>query len=189
MVAVGALVASLLAVVPTTSARADAIVPFPDGGSATGMLADSHGHVFVTAGATLHVLSSDGATLYVSGQAGISAIDTTSLIVTRVYPMAACTFPMSLAFVGAALWFAGARCGYDGPIGTLALDTGTFTTIAQSTASRVVSVPGDSTTLLTYSDSEVLTRWAVSGTAATSVVHTTILANGVGVDPVSGDVL
>ena len=174
------------------------------------MLADSHGHLFVTTGgnsvdvlasdgSTLPpipvvasfamALSPDGSTLYVTGQAGISTVDTTSLTVTRVYPMAACASPMSLAFVGAALWFGGARCG-SGPIGTIALVTGTVTTIALSNVMSVVATPGDSTTLLTYSaDTEVLTRWLVSGTSATAATHTTVLVNDVAVDPVSGDVL
>lgn len=175
------------------------------------MLADSHGHLFVTTDkSSVDVLSSDGAsltaipvpasiamalspdgsTLYVAGQAGISAIDTTSLTVTRVYPLVPCANAMSLAVVGASLWFAGADCGFDSSaIGTLALDTGTVTTIPQSDAQVVLSVAGDDTTLLTYAGDELLTRWAVSGTTATAVAQITILANSVAVDPVSGDVL
>jgi len=160
------------------------------------VLADGHGHVFVTGGsgttsvwvrdadgaavtsitnmngASGMALSADGSTLYVSlyDDAAVSAIDTTTLAEVHRYAMPS-TCPDSVAVVGSALWV-GITCDHQwSHLGNVDLGTGTVTDVVTSLYNPLlVADPADSGVLYVADRGEspsTLYKFTVSGTALT----------------------
>lgn len=177
-------------------AAADANVPLPGSGFRA-VLADSHGHVYVTSGhgstsvwvggvdgaalttipsmdgAAGMALSADGTTLYVAlyDGAAVAAIDTTSLTETHRYAMPS-TCPDSVAVAGGALWV-GVTCDAQWSyIDNVELATGTVTqpTMDQVYNPLLLADPTDGTVLYAGSrglSPSSLVRYTVSGTTLT----------------------
>jgi hypothetical protein len=165
------------------------------------VLADAHGHVYVTggagtdgiwvrnangsanttitgeAGASGMTLSADGATLYVGllDGAAIAAISTTSLAETARYATAS-HCPDSLALLGSALWFS-STCS-SGPLGGLGVvDLGTTAVDYAGDSlggALLLAVPGDPTVLLAGVKSQSpanVYRFSVSGSTLTQTAY------------------
>jgi hypothetical protein len=170
------------------SADTTALLPFT---SFSHVLADAHGHVYVTGGhgtdgiwvrnadgsadttitsepgASGMVLSSDGATLYValSDGAAVSAIDTTTLTETRRYAAPA-SCPHTVAVVGAALWFDTDCAGQWATLGIADLATGTVSHSDQLTYYPfLLAVAGDPAGLVVQNMTSLgeIYRYDVSG--------------------------
>jgi hypothetical protein len=209
--AVGALVATLALltglVVAASPATADAATPLPFTHYGH-VLADAHGHVYVTggagtngiwvrnadgsanttitnqAGASGMALSADGATLYVAlhDAPAIVAIDTTTLAESARYATPS-HCPDTLAILGATIWFASV-CGSFDPVGVLTLADGTTAYSSQTFyQGLVLAVPSDPTSLLVGERSQsptYVSRYTVSGSTLT------LAASYTGSDPVYG---
>ena len=191
---------ALTTVAAATPASADAAIPLP-WSSFGHVLADAHGHVYVTggsgtdgvwvrnadgsaaatitneAGASGMTLSADGSTLYVGlrDAQAISAIDTTTLAETsRMATPGHC--PTSIAVLGSALWFGDSCAGQFGRVGEVTIG-GTSPTYSSTLYNEplVLAIPGDPTSLLVGEQGMSTTkivRYAVSGTTlTTAAIH------------------
>jgi hypothetical protein len=170
------LLLGLGSVAAATPALADGVtLTVPQGNDQT-LVADYHGHLFLSGGylsttllvldkdgaptasipepgSTGMALAADGATLYVADGAGakIVAIDTTTLVQTAEFPTPPGSCPQQLAVVLDTLWYSD-PCATGNPIESIAL-AGDHTPVPGPAALRFTNpllraVPGDDTSLL-----------------------------------------